>query len=312
VNYYAERKDIKLTSFYSGLSSIRACLSYHISKMPIKKRKMVFSSDKKKMVVDYEPNKYFLVYKQGDVIKVSSKGFIGSYGSNSRRGVIKDFSKRARKRMVEFIHRFRINKKNYRLYCGTLTYENIPESGVKVKNDLEKFWKRLKYNYPVRSMIWVAEFQKRGAIHFHFVLVVDKSIVAKGFRDIIYFRNAVAKIWNSVVHGSEKHLKAGTQLDLVKGNIVGYFAKYLGKYEQKEVPGFFKNIGRFWGVLGRKALFFYKMVYYLISEDFFYYIRREIRKVLEKRGYKYKFYKRYQGISYYGDVRCLPGILEYI
>lgn len=309
--WLAERKAYKIASFLDSLDDSgfsRACLMSHILKTKEKSRKMYAVERVSKLYnsIDYFTERYFYIERQGNVIKIGSKGFLGSYGSGgNKRGMIKEFSKKSRKRMIEWIQRNKIDKDTYRLYCGTLTYEGVPNNGKKVKEDLIKFWKLLKYHYPVRSLIWVLEFQKRGSPHFHFILVVDRKIVAKGFRDIVYFRRGVAKIWNFVVKGSEKHLKAGTQLDLVKGNIVGYFAKYMKKLEQKEVPDDYNDVGRFWGVLGRNNLYKVKKYITLITEELFYILRRTVKKALYKKGYIYRFMRRFQGIIYFGDINLL-------
>ena len=59
------------------------------------------------------------------------------------------------------------------------------------------------------------------------------------------------KIWFDIVgSGDLKHLKKGAHIEAIrnKDGMAGYFATYLSKQDQKQVPVAFNNVGRFWGV----------------------------------------------------------------
>ena len=118
-----------------------------------------------------------------------------------------------------------------------LTYpKDFPVDGKTVKKHYSKFRKRLR-RLGINSL-WVLEFQKRGAPHFH--LMVDGEID----------KELVSKMWFEIVgSGDEKHLKAGTKVQAIKdeGRVIRYISSYMKKLTQKIVPEEFKNVGRFGG-----------------------------------------------------------------
>ena len=133
-------------------------------------------------------------------------------------------------------------------------------------------------------MLWVMEFQKRGAPHFH--ILVDKHIPHQD----------VAAMWYKIVSsGDEKHLKAGTRVSRIKNvkQVICYISKYLGKKNyQKVVPEGFENVGRFWG-MSRGMLEFVEHVFEGSLDD----LKRKIRtlrkwykaKLRQKCGFKWRW-----------------------
>lgn len=111
--------------------------------------------------------------------------------------------------------------------------------------------------------VWKREFQRRGAPHFHLVLVVPQVVDGEPLR------NWMARNWFEVVgSGDERHLRAGIRVDAVRGfdasdpaRIASYLAGYLGPDErlgdkevQHEVPEGWAtpsgSVGRWWSVRG--------------------------------------------------------------
>lgn len=82
------------------------------------------------------------------------------------------------------------------------------------------------------------EFQKRGACHFH--LIVDKGIE----------EDELKRMWFEIVgSGDSRHRNHGAHISPIR-NTEGfkkYLAAYLTKEEQKKIPYFYENAGRFWG-----------------------------------------------------------------
>jgi len=118
-------------------------------------------------------------------------------------------------------------------------------NGRELKADLNNFLTQLRYLAKKEGRkiyyLWVLEFQKRGAPHFHLLLSVppDRKLQFQ-----------IAKIWHRIAgHGSADHLA----WHLRPGNFLnwdtrpGYLTKYLEKADQKNVPYEFEEIGRFWG-----------------------------------------------------------------
>jgi hypothetical protein len=137
----------------------------------------------------------------------------------------------------------------------TLTYPGFyPGNGAVCKEHLRRFLQELQREHSRchqatqkghHSSFWFLEFQQRGAPHFHIFTTwaPDKDWVAKRWYEIV---------------GSEdiRHLHAGTRTEFLRSGRAGtisYAAKYAAKLEQKAVPENFENVGRFWGVMGRRG-----------------------------------------------------------
>jgi hypothetical protein len=142
---------------------------------------------------------------------------------------------------------------DYRIML-TLTYPGFyPGDGKMVKEHLRRFCQELKRYSSKRkddpekfSAFWFLEFQARGAPHFHLFVTHE------------FPHEWVANVWYQIV-GSEddRHLRAGTRIETIragKHGIMAYASKYAAKNEQKEVPEDYRNVGRFWGVYGRRAV----------------------------------------------------------
>jgi hypothetical protein len=156
------------------------------------------------------------------------------------RGTIKGRSTKSRKRLMELLSRIELEplvaerpKARYaRALFVTLTYPKDFPGWERAKRDLDVFKKRLCYHYPFKWGVWVEEYQKRGAVHFHIIMVFDRSI------DVYTFRNWLSNAWYEVVEsGDPLHLKAGTQavpLHAKKGvgSLMGYLAGEMGKVKQ--------------------------------------------------------------------------------
>lgn len=176
------------------------------------------------------------------------------------------------------------------LYMGNLTYHRVPADGVRCKDDLRAWFRALDRILGGRDKwgcIWVMEFQKRGSLHFHFVLKLepmqaiaetslDNQIVRQSNSEsdkLIKLENGSATVlrgdqWHEIVDAwlritgeSEDGYAVlhGVQLSRVQNirAVKVYESKYMGKagrnnakaYE-KVAPAWFTNCGRWWGVQG--------------------------------------------------------------
>jgi len=96
----------------------------------------------------------------------------------------------------------------------------------------------LRFNYRGIRTFWFMEFQKRGACHFH--LLIDKEIAEEELK----------RIWFEIVgSGDKRHRDHGAHISPIRNvsSFKKYLSAYLTKEEQKTVPYFYKNAGRFWG-----------------------------------------------------------------
>lgn len=131
--------------------------------------------------------------------------------------------------------------------------------GRLLKLHLEKFRKRLDRflsaaNVGRWSALWFLEFQRRGAPHVHLLLYGCK-VPPQLLRSL---RSWCGPAWSEIVgnpsdHEKRKHERAGTRVEFMKAEHFGYAVKYANKTEQKEVPTYFRDVGRFWGCWNYEA-----------------------------------------------------------
>jgi len=179
-----------------------------------------------------------------DCFKGVPKQFVGC-----TRDKVSAFSDGSRGRMRRYL---RECVSDYR-YMHTLTYPGFyPSNGAQVKEHLRQYCQQLK-RYRARiggdserfSAFWFLEFQSRGAPHFHLFTTDEFPL------------KWVASTWYFIVKSEDsRHLQAGTRVESIrsgKKGIMSYAAKYAEKQDQKLVPDEYLNVGRFWGVYGRRT-----------------------------------------------------------
>ena len=189
----------------------------------------------------------FFIGKSGKCLVL--KGFSGSRKGGGIRGNISGFSKGSRRRLFMTVSAIPWDKLGS-TFLVTLTYpgdpEYVPRDGVQAKEQLKAFRKRWERRWgPIRA-VWKLEFQRRGAVHW-MLAIVDPGV------EIGKLRRWVSRTWYEIVgSGDRKHLKAGTSVEVWKGDLALYFSKYGSYKEQKEyqhqVPEWYESVGRFWGL----------------------------------------------------------------
>jgi hypothetical protein len=154
----------------------------------------------------------------------------------------------------------------------TLTYPGdwltVAPNGATCKIHLEMLRKRYQRAFGEDlACLWKQEFQRRGAPHFHLLMVPPAGTSEDGQ----YFRQWLSVNWAAVVSHPDpdqyyRHVLAGTAVDWAEGlkstdpkRVADYFAKH-GSFSAKEYqncvpqewrkPG--RGPGRFWGVWGLK------------------------------------------------------------
>ena len=150
----------------------------------------------------------------------------------------------------------------------TLTYgPNYPLSGKTAKRNLNAFLVAAKREFGPFEYFWVLEFQKRGAVHFHIATTLPEPDV--------FQRASFARIWARIAQPGDWHYcswplnpKARSHSQVLgtrqavervhshqksweivreQDGMSRYLAKYANKLRQKEVPAWYRNVGRFWG-----------------------------------------------------------------
>jgi len=124
-----------------------------------------------------------------------------------------------------------------------LTYHNEwPTDGRESKRHLNAFLVALRRLLPDVGYLWIMEFQKRNAPHYHLFLTVppDQSQ-----------QRHLAEVWSRLTSPNDP---AALQFHMHQNNWIpwemnnaNYLAKYLDKEAQKAIPQGYHSFGRFWG-----------------------------------------------------------------
>jgi len=204
------------------------------------------------------PVKKVNFYGKG-IIEVKRESMLTSDGNpgGGPRGKIEYLSSRSRSYLAFAVAATEITFKS----LLTLTYGNpYPTDGAICKAHLNAFLTRMRATYPGLSYVWVTEFQKRGALHFHILLSLG------GIES--WHRKDAASRWASITAPSNwatttteeqdtlyrkksynVHKHKDTWQDLKEADgAMRYMTKYCLKTEQKIVPEEFQNVGRFFGM----------------------------------------------------------------
>ena len=206
-------------------------------------------------------------------LRLGTRGFPPPRNRGDR-AAIQRYSYKSRLRFLEELYAVNWDKiPTDRIFEVTFTYPGkYPTDGREIKRHLDKLTKRLTRRFSDRggmAFAWKLEFQRRGAPHFHLLLVAGDVWKKTELRD--WFSQNWAEIVREwlVLHSGEslgtsdveysKHLSAGIELSGVRKNKMGmitYMAMYIGKgygkakEYQHEVPPEFHQVGRWWGFRG--------------------------------------------------------------
>lgn len=200
-------------------------------------------------------------------VEVYQRGLVmvrkGPKQNKYRSGVRKPIDRLSKRALSNLIFLANNTKAKFQSFV-TLTYGlQYPISGRETKSDLNRFLVNFRRVYPGESYIWVMEFQKRGAPHFHIMTTVPlsenprkhrraiaemwvRAVLGKGDReycDLATLQKVNLRARMMAVHEHESQIKELWSKD----GAVWYIAKYATKLHQKEVPEQFRSVGRFWG-----------------------------------------------------------------
>lgn len=221
------------------------------------------------------------------------------------RGEIYGFSRAARRRLTDRLMAVPWNDivtsdPHSLLQYGlllTLTYpRDFPSDFQEYKRHLRNFHRALEHDCPINyGAIWRLEYQKRGAPHYHILLVFDERI------NVAQFREWVRDTWYRVVSsGNPLHLKHGTDVRVLRQNkcsnagLMFYLIKYLGKEQANDI-----HTGRIWGGWGDLAQVIRAAVVFETTGAWIEFLRR-----LRRWGKNSRYLKRLKsprGIRIFGD-----------
>ncbi len=163
------------------------------------------------------------------------------------RGLVREFTRKSRTRLQQTLCAIPRDHVQRGMLFVTLTYPgSYPGAWALWKRQLDTWQKRLMRKVPRAAFVWKLEPQRRGAPHFH-LLVVGVPFLAAEW---------LSRSWYEVVNsGDIRHLHAGTQVQLVQHHrgVLAYAAKYTAKHQ--DLPADWQDgVGRWWGVYGRARL----------------------------------------------------------
>lgn len=184
------------------------------------------------------------------------------------RGEVEGMSRKSRKRLLDLFASLDRDYLASAIFV-TLTYGQQWPSPAQAKVHLDSFQKRLSRAYPDLAAIWRMEFQKRGAPHFHLL------VLGVGYID----KDDLQRMWGEVIGPEHNDQKTGrfafTRVEKMRSSngAVYYMAKYVAKSgdgfnyrpyltasQDEEAPEQPARHGRTWGVRGRSNLVYAEVV----------------------------------------------------
>lgn len=195
-------------------------------------------------------------------------------GKPSKRGVITGFSQASRRRLIKTVNRIdREAAAKYRLFI-TLTYPGrFPACSREWARHLKVFEQRLQRQYGIQYAIAKLEPQKRGAPHWHLLVLSHDRIEIEW----------ISRAWFEIVGSNDlKHLVSGTQVQTMRDwNGVGaYLSKYIAKAVHGEgLPEYWKGI-RWWRQFGTPPI---RETVVELTPSEFVLVKRTLGRMLERK-----------------------------
>jgi len=162
----------------------------------------------------------------------------------SSRGDVKTFSASSRKRLLRIFSRIQISCYQ-KMYFVTLTYhEAWREASFAPASDLNVFLQSLRDKYDNFDYIWRLEFQKRGAPHYHLIIMFRKERSVPTYANFLKY--CISSWHRTADPDSKDHAAYG-----VTGAPLNDYRQafsYCSKYSAKEeTPNGCEYSGRRWG-----------------------------------------------------------------
>ncbi len=198
------------------------------------------------------------------------------------RGPVRGFSRASRRNLLRrqaSINRSAFRASKARIILVTLTYPHeYPDDPQLCKGHLKALRKRLQREYGPFAAFWRMGIQRRGAWHFHLLLLVGPSV-----GPIDKLRRFISSSWYEVTGKvSEGHLRTGTRVETIRKwkEATSYVERYMAKPE--EFPEG-RQTGRIWGIWNEELLpVQWETVQVSLRAAFS--IRRIYRKLARRKG----------------------------
>ncbi len=216
---------------------------------------------------------------QGDVIRLKTKNTDPPIYAKGIRGKITIFSRKSRRRLLEFFARTAQTSKP-RVFL-TLTYPSNMNDARTGKAHLRAFLERVRRRYPKASAIWRIEYQERGAVHFHLL-----------FFSLPFWKiESIRAVWSEII-GEENPRIAIETIRSRRGSTY-YVSKYVAKVGDDAFVSLsnmpYSHEGRHWGYFNKPEIPMQELRIFEVLGDLkaFWDFRRAIDRFYPKRKTSY-------------------------
>jgi len=188
-----------------------------------------------------KPRALLEVYQRNVVVRFEGCVEVTPMSSGSGRGTVDGLSAKSARRLSHVLWNPGEGVEPWRsVWC--LTYpRKFPTDGRECMRHLKALEMRARrwFGDELRA-VWVKEWQKRGAMHFHVLT------------NVVMPHELLARWWNEIVApGDEDHRRAGTSVKAPRDCRAYLLKCYLEKGAQKVPPEGFERPGRMWGTWGK-------------------------------------------------------------
>ena len=216
---------------------------------------------------------------QGDVVRLQTTSTTPKYSPKSIRGKVTVFSRKSRRRLLEFFART-AHTNTPRVFL-TLTYPSNMNDAATGKAHLRAFLERVRRRYPKASAIWRIEYQKRGAVHFHLV-----------FFNLPYWKaDTIRLVWGEIIGEDNPRIKIETIR--TKRGTTYYVSKYIAKVGNAALVSLsflpYSHAGNHWGYFNKSEIPMAELEVFEVLGDLkaFWDFRRAIARFYPKGKSKY-------------------------
>jgi hypothetical protein len=208
----------------------------------------------------------------------------------------------------------------------TLTYhKHWPADPEGWQSHIKAWRKRVERKHGPLAAVWVKEFQKRGAPHFHLVVFCDHAPMQDPTHQLL---NTMWAAWHEIAGcNSHWHMLYGFRADVPRRwrGVMSYASKYISKDDQHQYvteDGEMLPTGRMWGVWRPEAITGDPVVTTMTYREYLT-MRRIVRRVTTRpenrhrsRGHRHKltnqrflmgFGELNRLLAYLGIIGSYPG-----
>ncbi len=217
---------------------------------------------------------------QGDVIRLRTVSTDPPMRQKSIRGKVTEFSRKSRRRLLEFFAR--TAPTNTPRVFLTLTYPSNMSDAETGKAHLRAFLERVRRRYPRASAIWRIEYQERGAVHFHLL-----------FFNLPFWKiESIRAAWSEII--GEQNPRIGIETIRSKRGSTFYVSKYVAKLPDAALVSLsnlpYSHAGHHWGYFNKPEIPMQELRIFEVLGDLkaFWDLRRAIDRYYPKRMKSYR------------------------